>query len=779
MKKIYVLPFLLALLFTFSNSYGQYRLSVKTPDSLKGDYLLTFGNIGRAHTTEISGELYLQSGLACDTIVSPDGKDKIVLIDRGTCTFDVKAIAAVRAGAKACIICNNSGAVPTVIAGRPTLPIPVYMATQADCNLIKANLAKAKLNGGISLVPCSSPRVYSTDVFWGNKPGEGDFSNGLGGWSTVSLTENATRRWTHHPIDLPIFGAFNGNAARIASPTACNGVATINFVSYSVVDNPSLAQPYPVYISELISPTVSCVGKTGVSVEFYQLINRLNRNLFYSISVDDGATWSERVEVPTQNAVNTTPNTELRTIPIPQFNNQARCKFKFIAEGDFYFYSIDDVVFTTKKIYDVKINRDWYAGAPNFATPFNQTTPFPLIVDIENLGNQVLKNSKVIATVTKDSDKSVIYRDSIVYPDIPIGTKAENAIFNKRVTLPQEIGNYTLTYSVVADSTKATNETVFSTPIQLSKNIFSKLPIPAPGTSGVLSGWRAGGVTNFFTASSYYRVPKGTWPNAKPITIDKAFTGVSVNPTNATANTSAILSVDVYEWTNPNDSVVKPADRKRIATGTQVILNDTASIEIPLFDPNDNQKKVVLNNKGDLHLIVSTSISPLDDGNTTWFMASRNPADLRESSGQYNSFATSFADANVGGNGHNCFFGSSAGDTPESRILEPTSLVVYNPLILQEVDLTSVDLIDKAIETKIYPNPASDKLTIDLNLNENREFVFISMYNMDGKLVLAEKYLNVSSKMVNLDVSDLPTGIYNLRLTTDKGYSSQKVSIVK
>jgi hypothetical protein len=161
-------------------------------------------------------------------------------------------------------------------------------------------------------------------------------------------------------------------------------------------------------------------------------------------------------------------------------------------------------------------------------------------------------------------------------------------------------------------------------------------------------------------------------------------------------------------------------------------------------------------------------------------MSSRNPADLRESSGQFNSFATSFAaSAFDGGNVHNCFFGSSAGDTPDTRNLEVTSLVVYNPLILKEVDLTSVNLVDKNAELKIYPNPVVDYTQVDIKFESQREYVNLIITDISGRIVHAEKYVNIDNKVIRVNTTEFAAGIYNLNITTDKGYVNKQISVVK
>ncbi|MFO0576170.1 MAG: M36 family metallopeptidase [Polyangia bacterium] len=73
-------------------------------------------------------------------------KDKIAVIDRGDCYFEIKAYNAMANGAKGVVIVNNVADPPGGMATAPTPPpmpvtIPAVMFAQADGNAVKAKLA--------------------------------------------------------------------------------------------------------------------------------------------------------------------------------------------------------------------------------------------------------------------------------------------------------------------------------------------------------------------------------------------------------------------------------------------------------------------------------------------------------------------------------------------------------------------------------------------------------------------------------------------------------------
>ena len=69
-------------------------------------------------------------------------------------------------------------------------------------------------------------------------------------------------------------------------------------------------------------------------------------------------------------------------------------------------------------------------------------------------------------------------------------------------------------------------------------------------------------------------------------------------------------------------------------------------------------------------------------------------------------------------------------------------------------------------ETNIYPNPATDNITISTSENVQR----VEIFNMQGQLVKAE-----TGDVTSISVKDLANGFYTLKLTTDNGTSMHKI----
>jgi len=100
----------------------------------------------------VSGQLILgQDGAApvndgCTALVNAVA-GRVVLLDRGVCTFTLKAQAAQNAGAIALIIANNAaGPAPELGGSDPTITIPVIAVSQADGTTLKNQLLGGPVN---------------------------------------------------------------------------------------------------------------------------------------------------------------------------------------------------------------------------------------------------------------------------------------------------------------------------------------------------------------------------------------------------------------------------------------------------------------------------------------------------------------------------------------------------------------------------------------------------------------------------------------------------------
>jgi hypothetical protein len=76
----------------------------------------------------------------------------------------------------------------------------------------------------------------------------------------------------------------------------------------------------------------------------------------------------------------------------------------------------------------------------------------------------------------------------------------------------------------------------------------------------------------------------------------------------------------------------------------------------------------------------------------------------------------------------------------------------------------------------IYPNPASDHITITSKLEEQAELV---IFDLNGRELIRKMADFNGEENVNINVSDLPTGIFFVRITSEKSTSTEKIIIYR
>jgi len=137
---------------------GTAGMRVTSPAGIAGKYLVGEASFGpRLAATPLAGDLVYtndssSSPFGCNPYAPGTFTGKIALIDRGSCTFNIKAKNAQDAGALAVVIADNAaGSPPAALGGADaTVTIPAVRITLADANAIKAQIGSATV--AVSLV---------------------------------------------------------------------------------------------------------------------------------------------------------------------------------------------------------------------------------------------------------------------------------------------------------------------------------------------------------------------------------------------------------------------------------------------------------------------------------------------------------------------------------------------------------------------------------------------------------------------------------------------------
>jgi len=424
---------------------AQSSLRIVSPASIAGDYPVARALFGNGFADTLRGELIIANNgsgnaRACDTIVN-NIQGKIVLIDRGDCFFDQKALRAQRLGAKAMIIINNAaGGISVFGITDPAITIPSVMISLANGNLIKA--AGAGTQGFLYFNdPTGTEPVLYSETFNGGK----------GAWTSVGISAaKDTFTWDPKGISRGALGEYV-----IDAPTANNGTMIFD-ADYLTTQGDTLkipagSPPYPNHHGELISPIINCSSFNSVTLKFFELYRGLNGSTFISYSTNGGTTWATPIEVNADlPAGDITEGGKFLKIELPALANQAQARIKFIFNGDFYAWIIDDVKLLGKAPFDIAVQPDQFFFPFSFATPASQITTDTSTFsgDLANFGTTAAVNLKMKVQVT-NSLGAFLHRDSLIVASLAPGAKDTTFFFPKSyIPGKMDPGVYTITYSV-------------------------------------------------------------------------------------------------------------------------------------------------------------------------------------------------------------------------------------------------------------------------------------------------------------------------------------------
>jgi len=141
-----------------------------------------------------------------------------------------------------------------------------------------------------------------------------------------------------------------------------------------------------------------------------------------------------------------------------------------------------------------------------------------------------------------------------------------------------------------------------------------------------------------------------------------------------------------------------------------------------------------------------------------------NPAITLPGCKQYCDFASKYFQL-LFGDGENVLFAYEILITDSGELYLTITDEVGNYAFYQDTPIFGVnDLVQS--KSIVYPNPVSDVLFIS---SEKITIEYLSVFSISGKLVLEQRNIDNS-----IDVSELPQGMYFLKLTSEYGKAVQK-----
>ena len=321
--------------------------------------------------------------------------------------------------------------------------------------------------------------LQAQQTIWGGAGDDnGEFNGGLNDWIAVGVSsavpaQAANVLWIWDEDGVDDMGSFGGGAA-MQSASVGNGVALFasDFLDNGGTATPTFLDPLGTgtgpataptggngvrvgHRGELISPMIDCSGVTSVALSFNTYKRHLtntngNTTTYVGISNDDGQTWVE-MEVQPESIVNeaTDPSTRLVFNITDLAAGENDVRIKFIFDGYYYFWMIDDVSMTTLSLNDLAIHRDSVFYSPqSFETPVCQFQTDTLVhtTVINNVGGSAQTNVVYKGEILNEINE-VLFSDSLILDMLPAGVDTS-------VTLPStfapgllNLGRYFMRYS--------------------------------------------------------------------------------------------------------------------------------------------------------------------------------------------------------------------------------------------------------------------------------------------------------------------------------------------
>ncbi len=382
-------------------------------------------------------------------------------------------------------------------------------------------------------------------------------------------------------------------------------------------------------------------------------------------------------------------------------------------------------------------------SARSFALPKSVATDDSIFAGgwVYNYGYGDQPNVTLSATITKNA--SVLFNQAS--SPVAMLTSGDSAYF----TLPAfdqtaiDTGYYTVTYTINSDSTdNFSSDNLITTSFWINDSLYSKSRInPATGVPIITAAYRPSNAIFWEHCIVIDEKDKNS-----QLTINAMTFATSSNITNLPDITGQYVSVDIYEWTD--------ADNTLFDNVTPIIQ------DLYFYSANLRNEFVTYQ--------LSSPIALLD--NTRYL-------------------------ACIGFDNVDMYLGYDTGIDYGATINENQEY--YFPLLVDAVwdgaafggDVVPaiavhiampVGIEERKLSTKItpYPNPAQYLINIPLN-EMHKGSINLKVYDLVGKLV-KEEVVSMSSKNFTVNTSELSNGTYIFNLTfEDKSQSSFKVSINK
>jgi hypothetical protein len=526
----------------------------------------------------------------------------------------------------------------------------------------------------------------------------------------------------------------DGNVGEvIASTTSANGFVIFdsnywdNNLNPCTVDNFGTGQAPGPHLSYLTTAAIDLTGFANVALEFEQYIRYYLGNTRVEISIANGP-W----EVLYTNILDqgiTTPNTQTVRMPLPAAaGNQSNVKLRFVYDGLYYFWQLDDVRLVQGYANDLLIENSSYGdfdfNNPDHTTGFEmmEYTQYPsafapllhLNSNVFNFGTNTQTNIALNARVIDDNSGALLYENTS--PALPsLAPGADSVLVSGEFQMEQVVADYSVYFNSLQNETDENTENSLDTlhfkitPVTYARDENSLGSMFLPSEAFANAPFEMGGV---------YLLPSGQQLHSVSVAMGEGTTlPCSVYATVFSFSLSTGIGGAIA---STQDVAVTEADINSFGEASMKVL----SFDSPVFLSQGLYLVVVGSSSSAFQAVIGLSGKSEDlsawvrfnNSNTELFYLTRTPM-IRMNFG------------------------------PVSNITEQSFGQSF----------------------QIFPNPATESLSILLN---EKETATIEVFDETGRRMHMQK-TNTEVSKFEMNVSEFSSGIYTVRVTQANHASAQ------
>ena len=608
-------------------------------------------------------------------------------------------------------------------------------------------------------------RLYDTDPYyfkavWGHLPGQGDFSNGLNGWTVDNSVNPAfDQGWIWSPLAYFGDALLAPDGFYLGSKTPLDGAAIMNADSYSTNGGTSgPPNPWPCYVSSLVSPTIDLsdvdqqlamkftqVASLNTGVESYDYFTS------YSYSLDDGATWSVPLNANLGLYVNSKYRPAVRYFPLPEeLLGESTVKIRFTFAGKFFAWGIDDVVIYERADFDLELKRNFFAVAPTLMTPGFMVDSLHFLVDVENVGQNLQEEVRVMVEVRDKSSNDMVFTDSLFVGELAVNELAENLIFPNAFLPPMEPTTYQVSYFH-----KSQEEDLFRINDTVKWEFIITDSILAKET-GPTNAFAPQGDNNYSYGNCYYI----------PASIDTGIyvTDFTFGIGDPEEIDNVMLTILLYQWVgqaSDDDDMASLDEMELVGLNTYTVDKDEIDGRAVITIPINEDNSPVLLEKDAYYLAVVKYVNTNPVKN--YYM---------EISEQYDMQATYYLYDVLGKKRYMTMF--DQGNDDEFSI---TGLGTgFDQIPLARLHLTTIvgtrNFPEWEGEFGVQPNPATDFTLLSIQTKEIVSDIRVRIFDIQGKLWMDKNLGKGNSFKERVPLKQMPPGTYFVHLQSGKNRKS-------